>query len=185
MAQYYTVARPYARALFEEAQSGHLEDQWLYALNVLSVVIHDKHMRWFVVDPRISHEDCEHIILEIVNDYDSKISQTLGKSLVQFLRLLITEKRLMVVPDIAYLFHELLSAKKQIKEVEVISAFPLSTDHQQQIKKSLHKRFHSKIDIQNRVDKSLIGGAIIRAGDWVLDNSIKNKLARLSENLMG
>ena len=98
--------------------------------------------------------------------------------------LLLEEKRLSSVNDINKLYHNLLAEYKKVIEVTVYSAMPLNEAQQATFYKSLEKRFASKVSIEFQEDPLLIGGALVRSGSWVLDGSIRGKVARLDEILM-
>ena len=185
MAENRTLARPYARAIFAEAKSKHLLEMGLSLLNTLAQIINDKAVALFMIDPRLSEKGLKSLLIDMLSASMPDALKKTGDSFTNFIRLLVEEKRLNVLPDIAKLYHDLLLAEQHVVEAEVISAFPLSDDHRKSIQSALEKRFNSKVQLKISKDESLIGGALVRAGNWVMDGSVKGKLTKLTESLMG
>ena len=183
MAQYLTIARPYAKAVFEDALKGKLLEQWSDVLQALAAIVSDDRAEILIADPKLSEKQRKRLFFDLVQDVAPTSASALGKSLEHFIALLVDEKRLVALPDIAALYHQLLIKQQDVVEAEIISAFPVSEDHKKQIKEVLAKRFNSDIVLNVKKDDSLIGGAIVRAGNWVMDGSIKGKLTKLTDSL--
>mgnify|MGYP000654438924 CR=1 FL=1 len=81
-------------------------------------------------------------------------------------------------------FEALRAEEERSIEVEVISAYELSSSQSESLRAALHAKFNKEITIEATVDASLVGGAIIRAGDIVIDGSVKGRLAKLVETLV-
>ncbi|QTS84227.1 F0F1 ATP synthase subunit delta [Coxiella endosymbiont of Amblyomma nuttalli] len=177
-----TVARPYARAIFTDAKKNHRLKMWSAVFNVLSKLVKNKQIAQLIINPRISNQEFKELLLYLIQTIQVETS-SLKEEIDHFLQLLINEKRLMALPDIAFLYHRLLNNYRGIVEAEVICAFPLNAEYRGKIKNNLEKRFNSKVKLKVTIDKSLLGGAIIRSGNWVMDGSIKGKLTRLAESL--
>lgn len=183
MADAMTIARPYANALFAQASEHQQLTQWSSVLNHLALLVKDSQMKTLIDNPAWTQEKLLALFEELIQATDKKDSEKLGVTLKNFLRLVILEGRLVNMPEIAHLYHELLIKQEGLIEAHVTSAFALSEDHRQQIQEKLTKRFNKKVEMVISKDESLIGGAIVRVGDWVMDGSVKGKLARLAENL--
>lgn len=183
MAEAMTLARPYAKALFAEARRHQLFEPWMQALNLLAAVVSDKQVAQLIINPLLSGDALQRFLVEVMSALSNSVTATLGQRLNNFLQLLIAERRLITLPAIACLYQQLLMQHEGAVEAEVIAAFPLSEDHREQIQTELEKRFHSKIRLNVLKDESLIGGAIIRVGNWVMDGSVKGKLAKLALSL--
>ena len=100
-----------------------------------------------------------------------------------FLYLLAENSRLSLVPKIAELFEKLRAEHERTIDVDVSSSYPLSDKQKQSLSQALEQKFERKISMQFNEDKTLLGGAVIRVGDYVIDGSIKGKLSRLSNYL--
>ena len=182
MALQLTLARPYAKAVFADAKQIHQIEIWSAVLNAFAKIIKNNHIAQLIINPQISREDIKKLLLNLIQTIQSKANPLKGK-IDCFLKLLIHEKRLAILPDINFLYHQLLNNHYGLIEAEVICAFPLSIEHREQIKNKLKKRFNSTVKLRVIEDKSLLGGVIIRTGNWVIDGSVKGKLTRLLESL--
>jgi len=170
-----TTARPYARAVFEQAQSDGELQNWSDMLHILGQVVSDPVMQTLIKNPKVGRQQLADIILEICGQ---RFNQQ-GKN---FVSILIDARRLAVVPQISKLFEEQKSGAEGIADVEVVSAYPLEAQQQQKIEQVMAKRLGKKIQITAHVDQSLIGGAVIRAGDSVIDASLKGQLRQLGHS---
>ena len=101
----------------------------------------------------------------------------------KFLQSLADNDRLGLVGEIRTQFETLRAEEEKSLDVEVISAYALSEAESERLRSALNRKFAKDISIQTRVDESLIGGALIRAGDVVIDGSIRGKLNKLAETL--
>lgn len=185
MALHLTLARPYAKALFAEAKETDQLASWYTILNGLAKIIQNKSIIPIINNPNISYEETKDFFLELLSEIDPETTDILKERLENFLQLLVNEKRLIALPNIALLYCKLLNDYQGVTEAEIISAFSLSNHQRKQVKKKLEKRFNAKVKLKVTIDESLIGGAIIRAGNWVMDGSIRRKITRLAENLKG
>ena len=107
----------------------------------------------------------------------------LDQSGQNFIRLMAENKRLIALPDVLQLFQELVDNYRSLADVKVISAEPLTQKQQQNILQAMEKRLARKVKLNCSIDKSLIGGAIIRADDLVIDGSSRGQLNRLANEL--
>lgn len=185
MALYLTLSRPYAKALFAVAKETDQLASWWIVLNTLSKILKNKSIISIINHPKLSYEEVKDLLLELLFEIASETTEIPKKRLENFVQLLMNEKILIALPDITLIYSKLLNDYKSVTEVEMISAFSLSNHHRKQVKKNLAKRFNTAVKLKVIIDKSLIGGAIIRSGNWVMDGSIRCKLTRLAEKLKG
>ncbi len=176
MAEAITIARPYAQAAFEEAQKlGDLKG-WSEMLLSLAEAVSNADVRAVVTSPRVAKSKIESVMEGLMG----------GKANVQqrnFVRILIDNQRLLLLPDIVALFESLRAEAEKIVNVEVDSAFELSASQQQQIITSLKARMGREIKLVCKVNKELLGGVVIRAGDKVIDGSARTRLGELANAL--
>jgi F-type H+-transporting ATPase subunit delta len=180
MSQALTLARPYARAAFaiardERATSRDSFALWSQALDFASRVAADPRVAALLGDPRLSHDGAVALLSP----------EAPLESFTRFLRLLADNRRLALLPEIAGLYEELRAEAERVVKATVTSATPLPADELDTIKAALRKRFGREVDVDTAVDASLIGGAVIDAGDVVIDGSLKGKLERLQAALAG
>lgn len=177
MAEKSTIARPYAQAAFEVAQQqGKLKD-WSEMLQWLAAVAADKSVHSLLGNPEVSQDALVKLFVEICGD---KLNQQ-GQN---FVRLLTENKRLNVLPEIAEQFEEQRAEAEKTVAAEVTTAFALTAEQQQVLAAALKKRLGRDVTLVSKTDESLLGGAIVRAGDMVIDASVTGQLERLANKLM-
>ena len=176
MAELTTVARPYAKAAFQYADENSSLADWSDMLGFAAGVVQDEAFAGFLADPKSTAADQAEAFIKVG-------SEKLNEAGQNFIRLLASNKRLTVLPEIANLYEQLKAQKEMSVDVEVTSAFALTDDQANKLAEALKRKLDRQISITSTEDKSLIGGVIIRAGDLVLDSSVKGKLAKLAETL--
>nr|VFJ42743.1 MAG: F-type H+-transporting ATPase subunit delta [Candidatus Kentron sp. DK]VFJ47036.1 MAG: F-type H+-transporting ATPase subunit delta [Candidatus Kentron sp. DK] len=176
MAEKNTLARPYAIAAFKQAREEGKPDAWLDMLRFLAAVAADPDMARIIKNPRISKSDLTKLLLDVAKE---NLSRT-GENLV---RVLVDANRMGVIHEISQLFEVEFDNFKKRSRIQVTSAYPLTPAYQQGIKAAMVKRLGQEVEISAVVDQSLIGGAVIQAGDVVIDLSLRGRLARLALEL--
>jgi F-type H+-transporting ATPase subunit delta len=174
MAEVSTVARPYAKAAFEYAQEKDLLTQWSDMLAAASAVASNSDMSSVLDNPSLTSEQKAAIFVDVCG-------ADLGSDAKNFVSGLAEHKRLAALPMIAEMFEELKAAKDQAVDVMVTSAFEMSAEQQNKLAETLKNKWQKDVSIETQVDSSLIGGVIIRAGDVVIDSSVRGKLAKVAE----
>lgn len=168
-----TIARPYAEAAFAQAlEEGKLSD-WSNMLGLLSMIVSDNNMRGVINNPKLDNQQLCQFIVDICGD-------KLSKSGENFVKVLIEAERIGLASEVFSLFEQKRAAAEGISDVDVISAYPLDDAQVNAISESISKRLGKKVDINTEEDKGLIGGVIIRAGDSVIDASLRGRLKELN-----
>jgi F-type H+-transporting ATPase subunit delta len=175
MSQALTLARPYARAAFAIARDERDFPAWSQALAFAARVAADPRVAALLGDPRLSHADAVVLLSP----------EAARESFARFLALLADNRRLALLPEIAGLYEELRAEAERVVKATVTSAAELPAGELDKIKAALRQRFGREVDVETAVDESLIGGAVIDAGDVVIDGSLKGKLERLQAALAG
>ena len=175
MSETLTLARPYARAAFETARANNALGAWSDKLAFAAHVIGDERVRAIIGDPRLSNSDLIGLLLPQGEPADSPF--------VAFLGLLVDNRRVSLLADIAALFEELKRESERVLQVTLRSSSEIPASQAEAIRLALRKRFGRDIDMQQRIDPSVIGGAVIDAGDTVIDGSVRGRLARLESAL--
>ena len=173
MSQALTLARPYARAAFGIAREEAAYPAWSQALGFAAQVAADPRVAGLIGDPRLSDDNAASLLS----------SPDAGGSFKRFLALLADNGRLALLPEIAGLYEELRNEAERVVKATVTSAAALPTAELEAIKAALRKRFGREVEVDTAIDETLIGGAVIDAGDVVIDGSLKGKLARLQSAL--
>lgn len=169
-----TVARPYAMAAFEFALENNDLQQWENMLNAAVVLVQDPAVLQMLLSPRVTSSQVAELCCDV-------LEKLLNEQRRNFIRLLAENERLMAMPDIAALFKSYREEKEKTVTVQVASAVPLDEKYKQTLSNALQKRLQKNVVMQCSVDADLIGGAVITAGDMVIDGSVRGKLNRLIE----
>jgi len=176
MSQAITTARPYAQAAFEEAQKLADLKGWSAVLTSLAEAIIHPEVREVVTNPRVSKEQVENLMEGLLGD-KAKVQQR------NFVRVLTDNQRLLILPEIVAIFETLRAEAEKTVNVVVDSAFELSAAQQDKIVSSLKKRLGREIKLVCNVNKDLLGGVVIRAGDKVIDGSARTRLEEMANAL--
>lgn len=177
MSELNTVARPYAQAAFDLARDANALAQWSEMIGFAAVVSADSAMQEAIDSPSMSAEQQADLFIQVCAD---KLDDN-GRN---FIKLLAEKDRLALLPQIVVLFDELRADAEGTIEAIVTSARPLSDAQQQDITNALKARFEREVSITVETDESLLGGAIIRAGDTVIDGSVRGKLEKFAHALV-
>lgn len=167
-----TLARPYAKAAFEFAREEKQLHEWSTSLAILAEAANNAAVKPLYDDPNISAEDLCSIFTGLVSKH---------KSMTNFVLALCHYDRLSLLPEIAELFEEEKAEYEKVLTVFVTSAFPLDNNTTKKLKASLTTRLKREVSFEFEIDKNLLGGAVIRAGDWVVDGSVRAKLEKLKQ----
>ncbi len=171
-----TTARPYAKAAFELAIQHNSMAAWSELLTTAAWVVSQAKIQRFLQDPRYSWEMQYSQLVAICESVMNEEGRNLFKLLAE-------NERLFVLPEIAELFTAYRIEHEKIVHVQVTSAFPLNNSEQQHLSQVLKIRLQRDVTLDCEIDKSLIGGAVIRAGDLVIDSSVRSQLTRLKTAL--
>ena len=176
MAEKATIARPYARAAFEYANSHGALKQWSDALTIAATVASNSNVSKLLNHPRVSASQLVDLIVDVAG-------KTIDPSSRNFIATLASNRRLGLLPQISLMYETLRSEVENRAQAEVTSAAPLSEAQQRRLAAALKKRINREVVLNCSVDPELIGGAVIRCGDMVIDGSVKVRLARLASEL--
>ena len=171
------LARPYGLAAFKQAREEGKIEEWSNMLQLLVRILQDATMRGLIANPKVNDQQLAELIIDVGGD---GLSQT-GGNLV---RVLAENERLVEMAGVAAIFEEERDRIEGRSHVDVTSAFELTDTQRKNIADSMSKRLGTEVDISVTVDKSLIGGVVIRAGDTVIDASLRGRLSQLGQSLM-
>lgn len=176
MAQTATIARPYAKAAFALAEQSRSFDGWQRQLELLAAFAREPGLRAAMGNPKLATSEIARAVTDAAGD---KLDAQ-GRNLVA---LLAERKRLGVLPDILEQFVALRREAEKTVEVELVTAVPADAAAQQRFAGALEKKLGRKVQLSNRTDAGLIGGALIKAGDMVIDGSVRGRLEQLAIDL--
>jgi len=183
MADFSTIARPYAKALFDLAAAERKLPAWSEALNVAAAVVRDPSAKRVLANPALDQSKSAEFVAGVVSGVQGgELFGTLsGRNL---LKLLAENDRLTALPEIAAQFDARKAQAENKVKVKLISATAVDTALAEQVTKALTQRFGRAVELELEVDASLLGGAIIRAEDMVIDGSVRTRLQRLADTLV-
>lgn len=168
-----TVARPYAEAIFQLAVENNAVDQWSQMLSLFSTMLSAPALMELIDNPNF---DSQMLLALLISIADDRITQE-G---INLLKLLMENKRLTVAPEIAALYEERKNEQEGTLDVTIVSAYAINKTQENRLADALRARLGKSIHVTVEKDATLIGGLKIRAGDLVIDGSIRNKVARLA-----
>lgn len=186
MADNNTIARPYAEAIFELARDANSLDTWSQALGIARSLMADGTAARFLLRPSLSNDERLRFLAELFAAAGGKSNVFAGGDTwgTNFLKLLLEYRRVSVLPEISEHFEVLKAGIENTIDVTVTSATSLSQAQQKTLIDALKTRFGRDVNLQTEIDENLIGGAIIRAGDVVIDGSLRSSLKGLANALI-
>ena len=177
MAELLTLARPYAKAAFAYATEQGATDAWSNALQLLGAAVQDEAFSAYLSRPELTP-------VEQVSLFAKVLGEQQTPAVSNFLTMLADNGRLVMLPEIAEEFEQLKSQNNNTVDVVIESAFPLDAVQEQKIAHALEKRLNSAVKVTVEVNKALIAGVVIRAGDQVIDDSALSKLEKMRTRLL-
>ena len=186
MADNNTIARPYARAAFDFAQENDNLSGWSSALDVARSLLANGEVVTFLANPTLSDTQKLDFLAGLIGSAGSDVGVLSGvdENGTNFLKLLLEYGRVNVLPEIAEHFDALKAAVENTVDVTVTSAAPMNAEQQATIVGALQERLGCNVNLSTEIDENLIGGAVIRAGDVVIDGSLRARLTSLTNALI-
>lgn len=176
MAELSTLARPYAKAAFQYAADASDLQGWSNSLAVAAAVAAQDTVVKLLSSPSYTATQQAEKTIEICGDALNEKSRS-------FVQVLAENRRLQLLPQIYQQFEVLKANREKTVEVSVVSASEISTEQQEKLASALSSKLERQVSMQVSIDDSLIGGVVVRAGDTVIDGSIRGRLAKLAEVL--
>ena len=177
MADNASIARPYAKAVFDLAQESDAFDAWTATLEQLAVISNDADFSALVSDPRVDGAKVAELLTDLAKD-------SLPEGGANFINLLVLNDRIQSLVDINQQYTDLVAKAKALVNAEVITAKSLTEDQKSSLAGALETRLGLKVELTETVDADLVGGAIIKAGDMVIDGSAKGRIEKLTTALL-
>lgn len=176
MIEFATVARPYAKALFELADEKKQLANWSQWLVELVWLVQQEKIAALIEQVDVSAAQKANELIQILESSgDSK-----SEEFRNFIRILAEEKRLVVLPEISKQYQDLVLAKEHIKQATIYTAYEIADEAQKsQIIQDLEQRFNTRLQAEFQIEPELIGGVKVEIGDQVLDLSVQGKLQKL------
>jgi F-type H+-transporting ATPase subunit delta len=174
MAELSTLARPYARAAFEYARGGDALEAWSEQLATAAAVTQDDTMQSVFSNPSLTAAQQAQMFGEVCGE-------ALTEKMQNYIAILASHKRLPLLPEIYVLFARYKANQEKSVDVEVVSAFDLDDATSDRLASVLGRKLERDVKVSTSTDKDLLGGILIRAGDLVIDGSVRGRLNKLAE----
>ena len=186
MADNNTIARPYARAAFELANEAGDLGKWSDALAGAALLLDDGQAAKFLDKPSLTADQRLAFLSDLFGSAGKEAQLLAGKNAQgsNFVKLLLEYGRISVLPEISEHFETLKAEVENSVDVTVTSASPLSAARKKEITTALKARLGRDVRLETEIDENLIGGAVIRAGDVVIDGSVRSRLEGLANTLV-
>ena len=179
MAEIATVARPYARAAFRHALEQQALASWSQLLSAGAAVAGEPAAAAFFGNPRVRAVD----LVELIAGVATAAGATVDAEGRNFLALLAENHRFGLLAEIAAQFEALRAEIENTVDVQVTTAMALTVAQSETLAAALAKRFGRAVRLHESIDADLLGGAIVQAGDLVIDGSLTGRLARLEQQM--
>ena len=176
MQELSTLARPYAKAVYFAARDDDDLSGWSGVLELLGAIAGDETLQPMLGHPGIDRQALAQAVIDVAGD-------RLGEPARNFVRVLAENGRLALVPEIARQYEHLRAEAENRLEVHVVSARPLDDEQRDRLRQALARRFGREVAMSDEADADLLGGAIVRAGDFVIDGSARGRLRQLAGEL--
>jgi F-type H+-transporting ATPase subunit delta len=175
MAENTTIARPYAEAAFQFADTGNALGKWSEMLGRMAAVAADPDMRATIGNPKVTAEQLYGLFASLSGDLDVAAQN--------FVRALIENGRLALLPEVRDGYEDLKNEREGVVDAQVTTAFPLDDGQLAGLVADLERRFKRKVNPQVTVNRELLGGIRVQVGDEVIDGSVRGKLAAMARAL--
>lgn len=172
------IASQYSKALFNiEVSKGNLEKRLEIMENFLQFLKSNPTLNKFLKSPQISVEEKKAILKNLIQN---KTDITF----LNFLLYLIDKRRFTYLPEITKEFHNKVNESLGIWEAELVTAIPIEESVKEKLRNKLETHYHKKIQFKEKIDKKIIGGALLVVGNQMIDWRIKTRLKKLKESLL-
>ncbi len=174
MAELQTLARPYARAAFEYANSSGSLDDWSEQLAAVAAISRFDKVAKLLGSPEKTSEEKAQLMVTLAGD-------VLGDAQQRYMQVLADNHRLSLLPEIVVQFEELKAQHDQRVDITIVTPFELEQAQIDKLKQAMAARMSMATEVSTEVDSTLLGGVLIKAGDTVIDGSVRGRLNRLAE----
>ena len=176
MAELTTLARPYAKAVFDAAKEQDAVDYWDQALALAGLIAANEAVKNILANPGLSERRKAELFFDTAEEQ-------LPEALRNFLLILSENKRLALLPEISILFAFYRAELERTVKIKVSTAYEMTSEEQQHLAQVLSRKLERKVALETAVDRSLIGGVVVNSGDMVIDASVRGKLAKMAKAL--
>ena len=172
-----TCARPYAKAAFKLAKELGQQDEWSQMLTLCASVSRREAVDRMLKDPSTSGDMKARAFIQLCEG-------SLTVEVENYIKILTNKKRISLLPQIDALFEQMKSQDQSYQDVVVTSAFPLTESQEEMIAKKIEQRLGLSVRMHTKIDSELVGGVIVKAGDLVIDGSVRTRLSKLADAMI-
>ncbi len=173
MAELTTVARPYAQAVFKIASETQRLAQWSEMLQFAAAVASDESVAQISQGTLYDKEALAQLFIDVAAERLDDEGRNLIRVLAQY-------RRLPLLAEIAAVYEHYRAEAERTIDAQMISAYEVSDAQRVKVAEALAARLGRKVNLTTTIDSSLVGGAVVRAGDMVIDGSVRGKLEKLA-----
>lgn len=171
------VASRYAEALFQVGEEENLTDKLYQELSeIVNLIEINQDLFSILKSPVISKK-------EKINIIDNVFENKININVKNFLKILVERNRISSIKDIASSYKELLNEKNNILEGIAITAIPMKKEEIKKLEEKLSQKYNKNVTLENKVDKSILGGVLVRLGNEEIDGTVKTRLSKVKEQL--
>lgn len=171
------VSKTYSEALFEVALEEGMIDRFLDEINFVADSLKEfPEFQNIIKSPTINKNEKKNIISDV---FKEKLSQ----EMLNFLKIIIDKSRGNSIEAIREDFKAKVNNHKGIVDAVAITAIPMSKEDSDKLINKLSGITGKTINLTNEIDKSIIGGVMVKIGDKVIDGTLKGKLDNIKEEL--
>lgn len=172
-----TCARPYAKAAFKLAKEIDQLDEWSQMLTLCASVSRREAVDRMLKDPSTNGDMKARAFITLCEG-------SLTVEVENYIQILTDKKRISLLPQIDALFEQMKAQDQSYQDVVVTSAFPLTESQEEKIVKKVEQRLGCSIRMHTKIDSDLVGGLIVKAGDMVIDSSVRARLSKLADAMI-
>ena len=177
MVEFSTLAWPYANAAFEHAVAGGALESWFPAFAMFAALAGDEKIAVLLHSPTYTGPERAAVLLRLCDG-------ALDRGMQNFLQVMADNNRLLLLPAVHEQFQALKANLERTIDVDVVTAAPLSEALRARLAAALGQRLGREVRVEVSIDPTLLGGAVIRAGDTVIDGSLRGRLNKLADALL-
>lgn len=177
MADKLSLARPYAKAVFELATVNKTYARWSYVLSFITALVNDPQIKPLLANQSSAQALGDFLCEIVVNDFTEEEAN--------LIRVLAAKRRLNIIEQLALLYEQLRASAEKTLKVQLISAVPLNEAQKAEFEKKLGDYFSRTVTLACEVDPNLMGGYLAKAGNHVIDGSLRGELRKIQQSMGG
>ena len=171
------VSKRYALALFETGLELDRLKQFKDEINNVSNVLEmEPKIEMILTHPKISNDEKKELL-------DNLFEKHVSREMLNFLYVIIDKRRERYIKEINEHYNFLYNEEKNIVSATVVTAVPMAKNQEEKLKVILNNKLNKNVELNNVVDKSIIGGAMLKVDNKVIDGSVKGQLDSIKKSL--